>query len=128
MGGEGPRPPGGTRAAPRPSHFIAIGVRLGSRRTPRAKDSSQPGCWLLAEWPPQADEPTDYWLSNLPADTPIAELVRQAKIRWRAEHDYRELKTSLSPDHFQGRPHPGWPRHVNPAVLAPPCCPMIPTH
>jgi hypothetical protein len=41
------------------------------------------GCWLLAEWPAEADEPTGYWLSTLPADTPITELVRLAKIRWR---------------------------------------------
>ncbi len=109
------------------SHFIAIRVRPGSRRIPRAKDSSQPGCWLLAEWPPQADEPTDYWLSNLPADTPIAELVRQAKIRWRVEHDYRELKTGLSLDHFEGRSYLGWHRHVTLAVLAQAFCTMIRT-
>src|SRR3954452_5801505 len=57
--------------------------------------------WLLAEWPPQAAEPTDYWLASLPEDTPLAELVRLAKIRWRIEHDYRELKTALGLDHFE---------------------------
>lgn len=25
--------------------------------------------WLIAEWPAGRDEPTDYWISNLPADT-----------------------------------------------------------
>ncbi|WP_253208955.1 IS701 family transposase [Streptomyces niphimycinicus] len=39
---------------------------------------------------PRAAEPTDYWLSTPPADTPPRELVRIAKIRWRVEHDYRE--------------------------------------
>lgn len=42
-----------------------------------------------------ADEPTGYWLATLPPDTPITELVRLAKIRWRTGHDYRELKYGL---------------------------------
>ena len=73
------------------SCFLAIRIRPASRRIPRADDGSLPECWLLAEWPPEADEPSDYWLSTLPEDTPIGELVRLAKIRWRVEHDYREL-------------------------------------
>jgi len=43
---------------------------------------------------PGHDEPSDYWLSNLPANTPLTGLVRLAKSRWRVEHDYRELKTA----------------------------------
>ena len=41
-----------------------------------------------------------------------AELIRLAKIRWRIEHDYRELKTGLGLDHFEGRSFAGWHRHV----------------
>jgi len=52
------------------SHFLAIRVRPANRDIPRPADGSLLDCWLLAEWPPDADEPTDYWLSNLPADTP----------------------------------------------------------
>jgi SRSO17 transposase len=100
------------------SCFVAIRVRPASRRLPRAGDGSLPECWLLAEWPPAADEPAGYWLSDLPEDTPIAELVRLAKIRWRIEHDYRELKTGLGLDHFEGRSFTGWHRHVTLAVLA----------
>ena len=100
------------------SWFLAIRVRPANRDIPRAADGSLPECWLVAEWPPHADEPTDYWLSNLPAGTPISELVRQAKIRWRVEHDYRELKTGLGLDHFEGRSFTGWHRHVTLAVLA----------
>jgi SRSO17 transposase len=100
------------------SHFAAIRVRPASRRIPRAADGSLPECWLLAEWPPQADEPAGYWLSDLPEDTPIITLVRLAKIRWRIEHDYRELKTGLGLDNFEGRSYLGWHRHVTLAVLA----------
>ena len=96
------------------SHFVALRVRpAGRRATARpAADGSLPVVWLLAEWPPEAAEPTDYWLADLPEDTPPAELVRLAKIRWRIEHDYRELKTALGLDHFEGRTWRGWHRHV----------------
>ena len=131
----GPDPAGdlaaGTRATPgnpgaaMTSHFAAIRVRPASRHIPRAADGSLPECWLLAEWPPEADEPSGYWLSDLPEDTPIAELVRLAKIRWRIEHDYRELKTGLGLAHFEGRSYTGWHRHVTLAALAQAFCTML---
>ena len=99
---------------PLTSHFVALRVRPAGRRpTARlAADGSLPAVWLLAEWPPEEPEPTDYWLATLPADIDLAELVRLAKIRWRIEHDYRELKTALGLDHFEGRTFAGWHRHV----------------
>ena len=105
--------------------FLAIRVRPASRHITRAADRSFPACWLLAEWPPGADEPAGYWLSTLPEDTAIAELVRLAKIRWRVEHDYRELKTGLGLDHFEGRSFTGWHRHVTLAVLAQAFCTLL---
>jgi SRSO17 transposase len=96
------------------SSFVALRVRPAGRNpTARlANDGSLPLTWLLAEWPADASEPTDYWLSDLPESTSLAELVRLAKIRWRIEHDYRELKTALGLDHFEGRTFAGWHRHV----------------
>jgi SRSO17 transposase len=93
---------------------VVLRVRPAGRAlaSQKAADGSLPEAWLLAEWPPEAAEPTDYWLSTLPEDTPLAELVRLAKIRWRIEHDYRELKTALGLDHFEGRTWAGWHRHV----------------
>ncbi|WP_219420526.1 IS701 family transposase, partial [Pseudonocardia nigra] len=90
------------------SRFLALRVRPANRDIPRNPDGTLPECWLLAEWPPGKAEPTDYWLSNLPADTPLRDLVRLAKIRWRIEHDYRELKDGLGLDHFEGRSYIGW--------------------
>ena len=115
---QGTRAANGNPDASMTSHFLAIRVRPANRDIPRAADGSLPDCWLLAEWAPGADEPTDYWLSNLPEDTPVTELVRLAKIRWRIEHDYRELKTSLGLDHFEGRSLTGWHRHVTLTALA----------
>jgi SRSO17 transposase len=99
---------------PMTSQFLALRVRPAGRRPAGrlAADGSLPSAWLLAEWPSEAAEPTDYWLSTLPTTIELAELVRLAKIRWRIEHDYRELKTGLGLDHFEGRTFTGWHRHV----------------
>jgi SRSO17 transposase len=122
---QGTRAANGNPEAAMTSWFLAIRVRPANRGIPRGPDGSLPECWLLAEWPPEADEPADYWLSNLPADIPIAELVRLAKIRWRVEHDYRELKHGLGLDHFEGRSFTGWHRHVTLAALAQAFCTML---
>jgi SRSO17 transposase len=99
---------------PMASAFVALRVRpVGRHPTGRlGADGSLPPVWLLAEWPAEAAEPTDYWLSTLPEGTGLTELVRLAKIRWRIEHDYRECKTALGLDHFEGRTWSGWHRHV----------------
>jgi SRSO17 transposase len=97
------------------SRFVALRVRpanLQLRRAAHAAGGELEDCWLLAEWPADAPEPTDFWLSTLPADTPLRELVRLAKARWRIEHDYRELKHALGLDHFEGRSFRGWHHHV----------------
>jgi len=109
-------------AAAMRSRFVALRVRPASRHIPRAGDGSLPECWLIAEWPPGEPGPTDYWLSDLPAQTPLRDLVRLAKIRWRIEHDYRELKDGLGLDHFEGRSYTGWNRHVTLASLAQAFC------
>jgi SRSO17 transposase len=107
------------------SRFVALRVRPASREIPRGPDGSLPVCWLLAEWPPGAAEPSDYWLSNLPEGTALRELVRLAKIRWRVEHDYRELKDGLGLDHFEGRSFAGWHRHVTLAAVAQAFCTLL---
>ncbi|GAB3890254.1 hypothetical protein GCM10029964_061470 [Kibdelosporangium lantanae] len=103
--------PGNPTASMR-SRFLALRVRPANRNIPRDADGSLPECWLLAEWPTGQSEPTDYWLSTLPTSIPLRDMVRLAKIRWRIEHDYRELKDGLGLDHFEGRSWLGWHRHV----------------
>jgi SRSO17 transposase len=109
------------------SCFMAIRVRPASRHITRGADRDLPACWLLAEWPPSAGEPGGYWLSTLPDDTPLEKLARLAKIRWRIEHDYRELKHGLGLDHFEGRSYAGWHRHVTLAALAQAFCTLLRT-
>jgi hypothetical protein len=67
---------------------------------------------LLVEWPSEELDPTKYFLSTLPADTPIKELMRLAKLRWRAEREYEELKQELGLGHFEGRSWRGFHHHA----------------
>jgi SRSO17 transposase len=95
--------------------FLALRVRpagVTPRRLARAAGTELPVRWLLAEWPVGKPEPTKFWLSSLPETTPLVELVRLARLRWRVEQDYRELKGALGLDHFEGRGFPGWHHHV----------------
>lgn len=92
----------GTKGTMR-SRFAALRVRPAHRdellREPRAVE------WILMEWPAGVREPTKYWLSTVPEDVALSELVSLAKIRWRIERDYQELKDELGLDHYEGR---GW--------------------
>jgi SRSO17 transposase len=102
----------GTRGKLR-SRFVALRVRPAGVKLRRAVAGGElPVRWLLAEWPQGEPEPVKYWLASLPDDTPLQELVRLAKLRWRIEHDYRELKDGLGLDHFEGRSFGGWHHHV----------------
>ncbi len=107
------------------SRFAALRVRPANRDIPRGADGSLPAKTLLVQWPEGEEEPTDYWLSNLPADTGLPTLVHLAKIRWRVEHDYRELKTGLGLGHFEGRSYVGWNRHATLVCLAQAFCNLL---
>ena len=87
------------------------------------------GCWLLAEWPTDQSEPVQFWLSDLPTDTPLTTLVRLAKLSWRIEHDYREMKQALGLAHFEGRTWGGRHHHVTLVSVAHAFCTLQrPTH
>jgi SRSO17 transposase len=81
------------------------GWREGAEVPPREE-------WLIAEWPDGHDQPTDYWISNLPADTPAERLARLARMRWKIELDYKQLKGELGLDHYEGRSWLGWYHHT----------------
>jgi SRSO17 transposase len=74
------------------------------RRAPREE-------WLIVEWPQGSDEPTDYWISNLPAHTEPERLARLARLRWMIELDYKQLKGELGLDHYEGRSYLGFHHH-----------------
>src|SRR5450830_905586 len=104
---------------PMSARFLALRVRPANVGLRRAHREALPLAWLLCQWPEGAAEPEKYWLANLPAEaTTLAELVRLAKLRWRIELDYRELKDALGLDHFEGRSFRGWHHHVTLVSLA----------
>jgi len=102
---------------PLQSRFIALRVRPANDAQ-RDDHGVLPERWLLAEWLAEKDEPVKYWLSNLPADTALSDLVRLAKLRWRVEHDYRELKQCLGLDHYEGRTFCGLHHHLTSVTVA----------
>ncbi len=96
--------------------FAAVRVRCAHRDFWRAEP--HPEQWLLIEWPKGEAEPTKYFLSNLSADTAMKELVRIAKLRWRIERDYQELKQELGLGHFEGRSWRGFHHHATMCIAA----------
>ena len=62
------------------------------------------------------DRERQYYFSNLPPDTPLT-LVRIARSRCAIEVQYRDLKSELGLDHFEGRSYPGWNHHVGLAAM-----------
>jgi SRSO17 transposase len=74
--------------------------------------------WLLIEWPADTAAPAKYWFSNLPGEVSMRRLVRLAKLRWRVEQDYQQLKEELGLDHYEGRGWQGWHHHVTLVGLA----------
>ena len=105
----------GTNAA-LSSRFAAVRVRCAHRDYNRSALRAQE--WLLIEWPKDEAEPSKYFLSTLPASTSLQELVRVAKLRWRIERDYQELKQEFGLDHFEGRGWRGFHHHAALCIAA----------
>ncbi|YBW38396.1 IS701 family transposase [Nitrobacter sp. TKz-YC01] len=105
----------GTNAA-LASRFAAVRVRPAHRDYWRA--TPYPEEWLLIEWPKGEPEPIKYWLSTMPEKTPIAALVDRAKLRWRIERDYQELKQEVGLGHYEGRGWRGFHHHATLCIAA----------
>ena len=98
------------------SRFARQRVRPAHRDTlltePRAEE------WLLIEWPPEEAEPTKYWFATLPEDIAFERLVDVAKLRWRIERDYQELKQELGLGDYEGRGWRGFHHHATLCIAA----------
>jgi SRSO17 transposase len=92
------------------SFFAALRIRTaqehGRGRPPGDEQ------WLLCEWPKGEAAPTKFYLSTLPPRTTIKKLVQFAKLRWRVERDYQEMKGEVGLDHWEGRTWNGFHHHV----------------
>jgi SRSO17 transposase len=93
-------------------------VRVRSAHDRDAATETIPEEWLLIEWPPDEEAPTKFWLSTLAANVTFAHLVRTAKLRWRIERDYLELKQEIGLGHFEGRGWRGFHHHATLCIAA----------
>ncbi len=108
---------------PLTSRFARWRVRPAHDDAKRSKPAAEE--WLLIEWPAGTAEPDHYWLSTLPADTALARLVdqtklrwRMTKLRWRIERDYLELKQEVGLGHYEGRGWRGFHHHASLCIAA----------
>jgi len=98
------------------SRFATRRVRPAHRDTLRSEP--WPEEWLLIEWPEGTEEPSKYWLSNLPPRTTLKDLVHTAKARWLIERDYQELKQETGLGHYEGRGWRGFHHHASLCIAA----------
>jgi SRSO17 transposase len=98
------------------SRFAAVRVRPAHRDYKRS--TPRPEEWCLIEWPTDEPEPTKYWLSTLPATISRRALVEAAKLRWRIERDYQDLKQELGLGHYEGRGWRGFHHHATLCIAA----------
>lgn len=92
------------------SRFAFLRVHAAERHAKHRPPSDEQ--WLICEWPRDEKKPTKFYLSTLAATTSHRELVRFAKLRWRVERDYQELKQEIGLDHFEGRMWRGFHHHA----------------
>ena len=97
------------------SRFACVRVHVASSHQRPKKQTKE---WLLIEWPKGEKEPTKYWLSTLPRHTTLRDLVDAAKLRWRVERDYEELKQEVGLGHFEGRRWRGFHHHATLCIAA----------
>jgi len=98
------------------SRFAAARVRAAHRDARRSEP--RPLEWLVIEWPAGTPDPTKYWLSTVPEDVHLVDLISLAKIRWRIERDFEELKNELGLDHYEGRSWRGFHHHGGLCIAA----------
>ena len=102
--------------APLSSRFAALRVRPAHRDYWRASPHGVE--WLLIEWPKGEAEPSKYWLSTLPETISLRALVDLAKLRWRIERDYQDLKQEIGLGHYEGRSWRGFHHHATLCIAA----------
>ena len=98
------------------SRFARIRVRAAHRDHQRTQLRAEQ--WVLIEWPEGHREPMKYWLSTLPEDVSLQRMVFEAKMRWRIERDYQDLKQELGLGHYEGRGWRGFHHHASLSIAA----------
>jgi SRSO17 transposase len=93
-------------------------ARVRVRASPIRGESRFAEETLLVEWPKGVAKPTKYWLATVNSDIPLRQLVDLAHMRWRIEHDYRDLKQEIGLGHYEGRGWRGFHHHGTLCIAA----------
>jgi SRSO17 transposase len=96
------------------SRFARVRVYTSPTRGRRGRPEET----LLIEWPEGETQPTKYWLATVDKNTSLCALVDLAKMRWRVERDYLELKQEIGLGHYEGRGWPGFHHHATLCIAA----------
>ncbi len=73
---------------------------------------------LLIEWPKDEAAPTKFWLATVDRNMSFRGLVDLAKLRWRIERDYHDLKQEIGLGHYEGRGWRGFHHHGTLSIAA----------
>jgi SRSO17 transposase len=103
-------------AEPLSSRFARVRIRAAHRDYNLTQ--SRPEEWLLIEWPRGESKPTKYWLSTCAEKIAFNRLIDLAKLRWRIERDYQDLKQEVGLGHFEGRGWRGFHHHAALCIAA----------
>ena len=98
------------------SRFARVRVRVAHRDYNLTKP--RPEEWLLIEWPKGENEPIKYWFSTVAEKIAFNRLIDLAKLRWRIERDYQDLKQEVGLGHFEGRRWRGFHHHATLCIAA----------
>jgi SRSO17 transposase len=103
------------------ARFAAVRVRVAdgpAQRIGTMGAQHVPGeeVWLIGERRSTGER--KYYLSNLPAGTPLKQLAAAIKARWACEQAHQQLKEELGLDHFEGRSWTGLHRHALMTMIA----------
>jgi SRSO17 transposase len=96
------------------SRFARVRVRV----SPIRGESRFAEETLLIEWPKDEAKPTKYWLATVAPEMSLNQLVDIAHMRWRIEHDYRDLKQEIGLGHYEGRGWRGFHHHGTLSIAA----------
>jgi SRSO17 transposase len=72
---------------------------------------------LLRRWP-EAQADITYYLSNAPADTPLATLAQVVACRWRVDEWFEDSKSFLGMAQYEARSWTSWHHHMSLVALA----------
>lgn len=98
------------------SHFAAIRVRCAAGDLQQGR--LLPEEWLLIERTSNEVQPTRFFVSTLPIEASLNDLVHAARMGWRAKLDFEDMKRNLGLGQYEGRSWTGFHHHASLCIAA----------